>query len=126
MKTNFWKEHKHHIIPPLAGVVLGMIGLPITHENEDNLWYWLTAPALVAFACEWFLRSRWPGQVGVTLVLGIVAGLFLSMIPGWLRDSTANNLWPLALFFVFVFSLMPALLGSIVAAILRRKHEPVP
>jgi hypothetical protein len=42
------------------------------------------------------------------------------MIPGWLADPTAYNLWPISLIFIGVMTFPATLAGSLLANGLRR------
>jgi len=101
------------------GLFIGVIGFMGTGHNEHTLWLW---PVLgfVTGASSGFRRLDRPWLWPVFIAFGVVVGCLLAMIPGWMADATAYNLWPIALVFIGVMTFPTTLAGSLIANGLRR------
>ncbi len=106
----------------LTGVLVGLAGWVVTHDGELDLAWWPVAAALAAGAVGIAFPARaW--KWAFVVCAGMVGGAFVAMVPGWVDDSTFNNLWPMALTLMFGISVLPALAGACSGALVRRTVE---
>lgn len=97
---------------------------------------WLLSPVLADHAEPWDASGAYyplalllagalggwmnPGQVG-RVVTGVFAGQALVLLGRVVSDPSSGGLWPLGILFLGLYS-VPALVGALVAAALRRRH----
>ena len=99
------------VVALLAGLATGFSGLRYTAESDRLLWYWPAVSVIIGLA----LGGVFPGRAWLWSLIyeaGLQTGCLLAMVPDWLKDPTAHNLWPIALVLFGVLSWPAALAGS--------------
>jgi hypothetical protein len=101
------------------GLLIGVLGFVTTGHNEHTVWFWLFLGFITGTSSGYRRQDRpwlWP----IVIAFGVLVGCLLAMIPGWLADPTAYNLWPISLIFIGVMTFPATLAGSLLANGLRR------
>jgi hypothetical protein len=101
------------------GAFTGLVLWALSPPNDLDLPPWPIAAGVAAFVlgCV-FPAGAW--RWALLLTAGIGGGAFLGMIPGFIKDPTSNNLWPIVLVMLMGLCILPALASVYLGALLRR------
>jgi hypothetical protein len=101
------------------GALIGLVLWLLSPPNDLDLPPWPIAAGVAAFVlgCVFPVGAwRW----ALLLTGGIAGGAFLGMVPGFIKDPTSNNLWPIVLVLLIGLCILPALAGVYLGALLRK------
>jgi peptidoglycan/LPS O-acetylase OafA/YrhL len=107
----------------IASVVLGaLIGLVLWSQSPHNdldlpPWPIAASGAALVLGCL-FPAGAW--RWALLLTGGLAGGALLGMVPGFIKDPTSNNLWPIVLVILMGVCVLPALAGVYLGALLRK------